>query len=101
MPGEAELQIHITDKNDNAPYFKKRSYTANIPENADIGSVVIAVTAEDSDEGMAKRLTVQIFTSCNLSQVLLLLSAFKKYLWRQFMFTTVKFFTQAILCLTQ
>ena len=54
--GEAELQIHITDKNDNAPFFKKRSYTASIPENADIGSVVIAVTAEDSDEGEGKYL---------------------------------------------
>lgn len=50
--GEAEVQIRITDKNDNAPYFKKLTYNARVPENTDIGTIVISVTAEDKDKGM-------------------------------------------------
>ena len=50
--GEAEVQIRVTDMNDNVPYFKDRIYTARVPENTDAGTVVITVTAEDKDEGM-------------------------------------------------
>lgn len=46
------MQIRITDKNDNAPYFKQELYQASVPENTDVGAVVITVTAEDEDEGM-------------------------------------------------
>lgn len=49
--GEAEIQIRITDKNDNSPYFKHRLYNASVPENTDVGAVIITVTAEDEDEG--------------------------------------------------
>ena len=49
--GEAEVQIRVTDMNDNVPYFKDRVYTARVPENTDPGTVVITVTAEDKDEG--------------------------------------------------
>ena len=51
LTGEAEVQIHITDKNDNAPFFLHRQYNASLPENTEIGTVVIKVTAEDEDEG--------------------------------------------------
>ena len=50
--GEAEVQIRITDKNDNSPYFKKAAYYAEVAENADVGSLVLLVTAEDEDEGV-------------------------------------------------
>ena len=49
--GEAEIQIRITDKNDNPPYFKHRTYNASLPENTDVGAIIITVTAEDEDEG--------------------------------------------------
>ena len=49
--GEAEVQIRVTDMNDNAPFFRERFYKARVPENTDIGSVVMTVTAEDNDEG--------------------------------------------------
>ena len=55
--GEAEVQIRITDKNDNAPYFKKLTYNARVPENTDIGTIVISVTAEDKDKGMNHYIT--------------------------------------------
>lgn len=49
--GEAEVQIQVTDMNDNVPYFKDRLYTVQVPENTDPGTVIISVTAEDKDEG--------------------------------------------------
>ncbi len=49
--GEAEVQIRITDKNDNTPSFKKTVYTTRVPENTDAGVAIITVTAEDKDEG--------------------------------------------------
>ena len=52
MPvGEAEVQIRITDMNDNTPFFAERVYTARVPENSDSGAVIITVTAKDMDEG--------------------------------------------------
>jgi Cadherin domain len=56
--GEAEVQIRVTDTNDNAPYFRDQLYSAHVPENAEPGSVIIAVTAEDRDE--ENRLTYSI-----------------------------------------
>ena len=47
--GEAEVQIRVTDTNDNAPYFSERIYSARVPENAERAAVVIKVTANDRD----------------------------------------------------
>lgn len=49
--GEAEVQVRVTDMNDNTPFFKDRLYTARVPENTDPGTVIITVIAEDKDEG--------------------------------------------------
>ena len=49
--GEAEVQVRITDKNDNAPFFKHRQYNATVPENTDVGAVIMTVTSEDEDDG--------------------------------------------------
>ena len=38
--------------NDNAPYFREKSYSTRVPENSDPGTVIITVTAEDKDEGI-------------------------------------------------
>jgi len=56
--GEAEIQIRVTDTNDNAPFFSERVYTARVPENTDIGTIVMTVTAEDLDEGLSVYLSV-------------------------------------------
>ena len=61
--GEAEVQIHITDKNDNTPYFKEKVYYASVPENTDMGQAIITVTAEDNDEG---RKTLETFIDFTL-----------------------------------
>jgi len=44
-----KFRIVIKDKNDNPPYFPQQKYTAEVPEDADIGSKVIEVKAEDLD----------------------------------------------------
>jgi len=45
-----KFKINIMDKNDNPPYFRQQEYEAEVPEDADIGSKVIEVTAEDADK---------------------------------------------------
>ena len=44
-----KFRIVIKDKNDNPPYFPQSEYTAEVPEDADIGSKVIEVKAKDKD----------------------------------------------------
>ncbi|XP_012283328.1 DE-cadherin [Orussus abietinus] len=48
--GEQVFRIAIADKNDNAPHFTQKQYTANsILENANINALVTEVEAKDSD----------------------------------------------------
>merc|ERR1719342_1618590 len=44
-----KFRIVIKDKNDNPPYFPQQDYTAEVPEDADVGSKVIEVKAKDLD----------------------------------------------------
>ncbi|XP_058830626.1 cadherin-23 isoform X2 [Topomyia yanbarensis] len=49
--GYAEIIVDVLDVNDNAPNFGQKSYTAVIPENVLADTFVIAITANDPDEG--------------------------------------------------
>lgn len=49
--GKLEIVIKITDSNDNSPKFEKPSYSISVPEDMQIGSVVLNVSATDADEG--------------------------------------------------
>ena len=44
-----KLVINLEDVNDNAPYFTKSLYWANVPETIPIGRLIINVTAQDKD----------------------------------------------------
>ena len=44
-----KFRVVVKDKNDNPPYFPQAQYDAEVPEDADIGSKVIEVKAEDLD----------------------------------------------------
>ena len=46
-----DVDILVTDVNDNYPQFQRSIYNATLPENASIGYDVIRVQASDSDEG--------------------------------------------------
>lgn len=47
----AEVIISVLDVNDNEPIFSQKSYSAVIPENAEINTLVVRIMATDPDEG--------------------------------------------------
>lgn len=50
-----DVEISITDVNDNAPAFKVPLYQSSIPEDALIGTSVVQVSATDADIGLNGR----------------------------------------------
>lgn len=52
LSDSATIRVYIEDENDNAPVFRSKSYTTQIPEGSPIGSHVIRVLASDSDFGL-------------------------------------------------
>uniref|UniRef100_A0A8C9N392 Cadherin domain-containing protein n=1 Tax=Serinus canaria TaxID=9135 RepID=A0A8C9N392_SERCA len=49
--GTARIRVTVLDANDNAPVFNQAEYTVRVPEDVPLGSVLVTVTASDSDEG--------------------------------------------------
>ena len=43
--------INVLDENDNSPSFDSEKYSAEVPENAAIGSVVLKMNISDPDSG--------------------------------------------------
>ncbi|NXK75053.1 PCDG7 protein, partial [Amazona guildingii] len=50
--GTARIRVTVLDANDNAPVFSQAEYTVRVSENVPVGSVLVAVTALDADEGL-------------------------------------------------
>ncbi|XP_075959875.1 protocadherin gamma-A4-like [Anarhichas minor] len=50
--GSMDIFIDVLDVNDNAPVFTKDVYSADINEDAPIGTIVIRVNATDMDDGL-------------------------------------------------
>ncbi|XP_026214171.2 protocadherin Fat 4-like [Anabas testudineus] len=50
--GTMEIFIDVLDVNDNVPVFTKDTYSAEVNENAPVGTTVIRVNATDMDEGL-------------------------------------------------
>ncbi|XP_076020953.1 protocadherin gamma-A11-like [Genypterus blacodes] len=50
--GTVVIHVTVLDANDNAPVFSQALYEARLLENSPIGTVVIAVSAFDADEGI-------------------------------------------------
>lgn len=46
-----ELDITVNDLNDNTPEFNDTTYSFNVLENSEIGTVVNTVYATDGDDG--------------------------------------------------
>ncbi|KAM3963659.1 dachsous cadherin-related 1 [Aphomia sociella] len=51
LSGTMTVNITILDVNDNPPVFAESAYSANIPENATVGTPVLKVFATDADAG--------------------------------------------------
>uniref|UniRef100_A0A8C9N0M9 Cadherin domain-containing protein n=1 Tax=Serinus canaria TaxID=9135 RepID=A0A8C9N0M9_SERCA len=50
--GTVRIRVTVLDANDNAPVFSQAEYTVRVPEDVPVGSVLVTVTATDSDEGL-------------------------------------------------
>nr|XP_033783424.1 protocadherin Fat 2 [Geotrypetes seraphini]XP_033783425.1 protocadherin Fat 2 [Geotrypetes seraphini]XP_033783426.1 protocadherin Fat 2 [Geotrypetes seraphini] len=57
------LAVNILDANDNTPRFPSLGYQVTIPEDANIGSAIIQVKAEDADIEDNRRIKYSIITS--------------------------------------
>jgi hypothetical protein len=51
----ANVRIDVADTNDNDPYFNNTLYEASVPENAERGTTIITVQANDLDENSQLR----------------------------------------------
>ncbi|XP_030067829.1 protocadherin Fat 3 [Microcaecilia unicolor] len=55
--GTAQVNIKVTDANDNFPIFIQNIYTTNLKENTPIGFTVLQLNANDLDEGSNAEIT--------------------------------------------
>ncbi|XP_061097128.1 neural-cadherin [Conger conger] len=60
LSGTGTATIVVSDINDHPPVFTQKIYTASMPENLDINSEVLAVSATDGDEGENAAMTFSI-----------------------------------------
>ncbi|KAM3612113.1 uncharacterized protein V6R79_002945 [Siganus canaliculatus] len=65
LSGVKVLTVVVNDVNDNAPTFTQILYDASILENQPVGTFVMKVTAEDSDDGSNAKVLYQISRESN------------------------------------
>ncbi|XP_064875712.1 protocadherin beta-16-like isoform X14 [Oncorhynchus nerka] len=63
MSGTVQIHITVLDANDNAPVFTQGIYKATLRENSPKGTVLISVSASDSDQGSYGKVTYSISNS--------------------------------------
>ena len=61
----AVIKINIIDVNEERPYFRTTSYSANISEAFPVGSAAVVVTAIDDDTGVGGLITYTLHDSTN------------------------------------
>ncbi|XP_045347189.1 protocadherin beta-16-like isoform X1 [Leopardus geoffroyi] len=59
--GTAQVRIEVVDSNDNAPEFEQPIYKVQIPENSQVGSLVVTVSARDLDSGEHGKIAYTLF----------------------------------------
>lgn len=57
LDSTAVVNVNISDSNNNAPVFEKRSYKGRVWENAQIGTSVLKVKAKDDDTGINAKIS--------------------------------------------
>ncbi|XP_069675157.1 protein dachsous-like isoform X2 [Periplaneta americana] len=65
LQGSCNVSVIVEDQNDNDPRFSQPRYTATIPENVPVDSVVLTVQASDADLGVNARI---VYSLANESQ---------------------------------
>ncbi|KAF8572073.1 Cadherin domain protein, partial [Paragonimus westermani] len=62
LTGQMELQVIVTDENDNHPIFQNKTITISVPENTPKGRRLCQLIAHDPDEGTAGRVVYSLAT---------------------------------------
>ncbi|XP_058142025.1 protocadherin gamma-B4 isoform X20 [Dasypus novemcinctus] len=57
LSSTAQIDVLVTDANDNAPVFSQDIYRVSVPENVFSGTTVLQVMATDQDEGVNGKIT--------------------------------------------
>ncbi|KAM8847872.1 protocadherin beta-16-like [Synchiropus picturatus] len=60
MSGTMQIIITVLDVNDNTPVFTEALYKASLNEDAPVGTVVVTVTATDTDQGSNGKITYSL-----------------------------------------
>ncbi|XP_058804510.1 fat-like cadherin-related tumor suppressor homolog isoform X2 [Phymastichus coffea] len=61
----SQLEIFISDLNDNAPKFSMQAYSVMLPEDVEIGTLVTKVHATDDDIGINRKIRYEFIDSAN------------------------------------
>lgn len=59
----SQIEIVVTDLNDNAPQFSMQSYSVTLPEDAEVGTLVTKVHATDNDIGINRKINYSFVDS--------------------------------------
>ncbi|XP_058533868.1 uncharacterized protein LOC101525515 [Ochotona princeps] len=59
--GTTLVLIHVLDMNDNAPEFAQNVYEVEVPEDKEIGSKIISISAKDADAGNFGKISYTLF----------------------------------------
>ncbi|XP_040597842.1 protocadherin gamma-B4 isoform X20 [Mesocricetus auratus] len=64
----AQIQVLVTDANDNPPVFSQDIYRVSLPENVHPGTTVLRVVATDQDEGVNSEITFSFREAGHITQ---------------------------------
>lgn len=59
----SQIEIIISDMNDNAPVFSMQTYTVSLPEDAEVGTLVTKMHATDADIGINRKINYTFIDS--------------------------------------
>ncbi|KAM9740584.1 protocadherin gamma-A12-like isoform 29-T29 [Menidia menidia] len=71
--GTVVIHVIVLDANDNTPVFTEAVYTASLPENSPLNSLVLTVSATDADEGVNGEVTYEFSQLSDKTKKLFLL----------------------------
>ncbi|XP_029420557.1 protocadherin gamma-B4 isoform X28 [Nannospalax galili] len=68
LSSTAQIQVLVTDANDNPPVFSQDVYRVSLPENVHPGTTVLQVTATDQDEGVNSEITFSFSEAAQITR---------------------------------
>ncbi|XP_072605921.1 protocadherin gamma-B4 isoform X19 [Vulpes vulpes] len=68
LSSTAQIQVLVTDANDNPPVFSQELYKVGLPENVLPGATVLQVMATDQDEGVNAQITFSFTEAGQITQ---------------------------------